>query len=61
MTNVDILLSLVLCGALLNGLRRGLFREGLIFVMWVPVYVLSIITLVAVHGSGAATPCSATA
>ena len=55
MTNVDILLSLVLCGALLNGLRRGLFREGLIFVMWVPVYVLSIITLVAVHGSGAAT------
>ena len=41
MNPVDLIITIILVGAAINGMRRGFIREALIFALWLPIYVVS--------------------
>lgn len=39
---IDVLITLLIIGAAFNGMRRGFIKEALIFALWLPIYVVSV-------------------
>mgnify|MGYP006437538187 CR=1 FL=1 len=43
---IDALITALIIGSAFNGMRRGFIREALVFALWVPIYVVSVILVI---------------
>ena len=43
---IDALITALIIGAALNGMRRGAIKEGLVFALWLPIYAVSVMLII---------------
>lgn len=46
---IDVIITLLVIGAAFNGMRRGFIREALIFALWLPIYIVSVMLVLTTY------------